>query len=201
MKRRCGLLGILMILLAGCLGPINTPDMTTYTLENIVKPQGQRPKTQRILLVTMPQAAAGFDSRRIAYVERPGVLAYYSKHQWIAPLPQLLLPLMVQSVENTGVFLAVVGSPYTGLSDYQLDSQLQYLVQRFDKQQHRSTIDAALSVRLLSRQGSRVVASKTLLVSLPVKGKDNYAAFTVTRQVVNQLLVKLNRFVIDTVGR
>ena len=69
------------------------------------------PASGPTLIVGMPRAAAGFDTRRIVYLRQPHELEAFAYHQWVDTPAQMLAPLIAQAIERSGAFRAVLRAP------------------------------------------------------------------------------------------
>src|SRR5262245_40138409 len=100
-----------------------TPPVKQYFFNNIqVHQTGLKSKTDQVLLVSLLIAVTAFQGKDMLYVHEPYQLASFSRHTWIASPDDMLATLLVQSLQNTGYFYAVVSSPYVGSADLRLDS-------------------------------------------------------------------------------
>ena len=61
-----------------------------------------------VLVVGLPQAAAGFDTPRMAYVQRSHEVNYYATSQWADSPARMVVPLLIRSMDRTGLWRAVV---------------------------------------------------------------------------------------------
>ena len=75
-----------------------------------------------VLLVSQPQAEPGFETQRMVYVKRPYELEYYAVNQWADTPVRMFAPLMVQALNQTEVWGAVIPLPSTIRGDYRLDT-------------------------------------------------------------------------------
>lgn len=141
--------------LCGCFGPVKTPPIAHYALTNpgITEPQTKRSNGQ-VLMVAVPAASPGYENEDMIYVNTPHRLDHYSKNNWIAPPKEMLEPLLVKSLQNSGCFKAVVPSSYASTPDITLNSHLFILQQEFfpalnpkapESSQLRMVVDVTLS--------------------------------------------------------
>jgi cholesterol transport system auxiliary component len=83
------------------------------------------------LLVSVPKPQPGFDTPRMAYLLRPHELSYYAFNQWADTPSRMLAPLLVQAMEMTGLWRAVVQAPSTVRAEFRLDCDNLVLEQQF----------------------------------------------------------------------
>src|SRR3989338_6207209 len=102
-------------LLGGCstlLPPAPPPD-NIYLLEANPAPVRSTPAARRdlVLAVSMPRARAGFDTAQMVWVRQAHGLEVYSRNRWADTPARMLAPLLVQALERSGAFHAVVPAP------------------------------------------------------------------------------------------
>jgi len=198
-----GLLGILLLGLAGC-GPAflqqGEGEVTnTYLLEwnppaagDETDPQGPR------LLVRPVMAAPGFDVADMAYMRKPHQLEYFAHHRWVDSPARMLDPLLVRAAAHTGLFSSVVETGSRTKVDLRLDSTLLHLQQvcRLNPSEQQ----LAVHVRLVDVKNARVIAARTLRVSESLEQRSPYAGVLAANRAVSQLLVQLQDFLAGAVG-
>jgi cholesterol transport system auxiliary component len=99
------------------------------------------------LLVSVPRAAAGLDTRLIAYQRTPQRTEHYTASEWLDAPPRLLAPLLVRAAEATGAFRVVLLAPAGATATWRLDTELLRLQQHFSgagPSQVRLTLRAVL---------------------------------------------------------
>jgi cholesterol transport system auxiliary component len=110
--------------------------------------------------VSTPRAAPGHDTAAMVYVQRPHALEHFAKHRWADTPARLLQPLLVRTIEDAGVFRAVVASGSGVQVDLRLDSEVVHLRQNFVAQPSRSEL--TLRVQLVDATTRRVLATRTV---------------------------------------
>ena len=153
----------LFIGLMGC-SPVHIPVTNQYQI-NAYSNKALTTKPQPIsLLVTTPEAVAGYETDAMLYVKKPYQLESFAKNAWVNPPAQMLSPLILQSLQRSGYFDAVSSSPYTQGADYRLDTQLLHLEQNF---LHKpSTLEFSVKVLLTRARDNKVIASRIISQSL-----------------------------------
>lgn len=180
-------------LLPGCFSPVKSPAQSKYFFyPNVVTIQAR--KTTNTLLVSRPTAAAGYTTFRMAYMEKPSELSYYTRNRWIAPPAEMLQPLLVESIQQSHRFRAVAAAPFSGKTNYRLETNIVYIRQNLTIVPHKMEI--GLQVRLVDNQNQRIVASRLLQRSAPVLSLVPYAAVLTTNDLLCRLLQDVTRFVI-----
>ena len=152
--------------LAACstLAPVPADAPVLHVLD-AKAPASAAPATARplVLEVGTPRAAPGFDTPAMAYVQKPHTLDYFAAHRWVEPPAQMLAPLLVRTLEDTGAFRAVVRGASGVRADVRLDTELVRLQQSFLAKPSR--VELVLRVQLIDVGARRVVATRTIEVT------------------------------------
>nr|NKB47345.1 hypothetical protein [Legionellales bacterium] len=188
--RWCG--GLLLVsLLTGCaaLKPIDL-QLNNFALTEVATQSYARQPQPITVLVAHPIAAAGYQSKYMLYTEQPYELKVFAKNQWIAPPAKMLLPLLAESLTNSGYFAAVMIPPYVGRNDLRVETTLLQLEQAFNASPH--AVRMALQVTVIDTRSRTVLTSQTLRTEVPTP-QDNPAGGVAAANAVTQAL--LNRMV------
>lgn len=178
--------------LTGCLsprvpeGPIHTYMLARGEREGEGNPAGTKREAQGTLLVNMPRAEPGFDSPRMVYISRPFELSYYATNQWAENPARMLATLLVQSLEQSGTWRAVVHVPTSVKGDYRLDSQGLVLQQEFLQQPSR--VRLAVRLQLVALGDQKVVGTKWFELLEPAESEDAYGGVLAANRAVEHLL-------------
>lgn len=137
-------------------------------------------------------AAAGFEDPDMVYVRRPLQLEHYAHHRWADAPARMLEPLLLQALEDSGLFSSVAGPEESVRSDLRLDGKLLYLRQVFSGGD--SEMQLALRVSLVDTRRLRLVASRVFSITQPVTGDTPYDAAQAANRAVARLLSALRRW-------
>lgn len=132
--------GLALMTACSALKPTPVPPPAFFALEG--GPAGAAPAPRAVptrsmsaaptLLISPPQAGAGFDSQRIIYVRQAHQLEYFAHSEWVDTPARMLAPLMVAALDRAGSFRAVVATPTAANADLRLDTELVRLQHEFD---------------------------------------------------------------------
>jgi cholesterol transport system auxiliary component len=193
------LLLAISLLLSGCLGPISTQEVKIYTLKalrNLTIPTASR--SQKTLLVTTPIANPGFYSNKMAYEQIPYRLRYFSQHRWVASPAQMILPVLADYVRSAGYFKAVLVAPFSGNSDYRLDTHLIALQQEFI--QPISKVRLVLQVTVINNVSNQVIAWHRFEQLIPTQSNDPYSGVLAANAALSKVAQQISQFVIRSVS-
>lgn len=202
-RRAAGRLGwvlLAVLALAACTLPQDkSPPPQTYVLEvgSFAPPRTPR-SSGKTLLVTVPKAAPGFDSNRIAYTREPLKLDYYSNSVWSDTPAKMLLPVLVRAFEGTGAFRAVVSPPAPALANMRVDVDVIRLQQEFLTQPSRVRFTARIKV--VDMKSGHVLGTRVFEALEPAPSEDAYGAAQAANAAVRKVLGDMIAFALQYVA-
>jgi len=186
-----------ILLLAGCTGlpAPQAASQTIYILEaqRVMKPA--QVKRNLVLAISVPDARPGFDTPQIAYVQQPHELNYFVTSQWADTPAHMLGPLLVQAIEQTGGFRAVVQSPDAIPADVRLDIELIRLWHNFATRP--SQVQLTLRAQLIDVRGQRVLAVKQFDESENAASENAYGGVMAANRALQRVLDQLADFCVS----
>jgi cholesterol transport system auxiliary component len=185
-------------LLSGCsmLLPANSPPPTLFSFDSPesvtqMEPAAPIKAGAPTLIVSIPRAAAGFDSYQIVYTRHAHTFEYFRQSQWVDTPANMLAPLVVAALERSGGFSAVIRSPTSVAGQLRLDLEIIRLQNEFlmlPSQAHFT-----LRAHLLDTASRQVVAWREFDAMVPASSEDPYgsvlAANCAIRSVIKELVV------------
>ena len=152
------------------------------------------------LLIAMPRAAPGLDSRWMAYQRQPQRTEHYADSAWLDTPPRLLAPLLVRAAEATGAFGVVLLAPAAAATRWRLETELLRLQQNFGSggpSQLRLTLRAVL----VDSSSRTVLATREFDTSLPAASEDAAGGAAAAQRAALQVARQLAQFCAQAVGR
>ncbi|NCT56954.1 MAG: hypothetical protein GW760_04485 [Legionella sp.] len=150
--------------LAGC-SPIKTPVTHQYTLDIPAHKKSSHQRLNYSLLISKPEAMAGYQTEQMLYVQKPFTLEPFAKNAWASPPAAMLYPILVQHIQGSHVFRAITSSPFADKTDYRLDTQLLTLNQNFLSKQ--STLNFTAKIAITRVADNHVLASRLIVKRIP----------------------------------
>ncbi|BCA96361.1 hypothetical protein TUM19329_27220 [Legionella antarctica] len=185
-------------LLMGC-SPVKLPVANEFQLSSFsAKKYVSRPRSLT-LLVTSPEAVAGYQTEQMLYVQKPFQIEAFAKNAWISPPADMLYPLLVQSLQRTGYFYAVASSPHNEKTDYRLDTHLLTLDQSFLKKP--SVIELVVKLVLTRTDNNKVIASRIISLQTPCPMDTPYGGVLAANRASHQFTASAADFVISHIKR
>jgi cholesterol transport system auxiliary component len=188
---RAFLLALLFHLASGCTifpEPSNQP-VTSYLLTFDASPAQAWPSCASsvgTLLVNLPREHNGGNSNGIAYLLRPHELRYYSYNQWADSPARLLLPLLVQAMEQTHCWGTVAQAAVAVHGDYRLETTILQWQQEFFPSPSRVRI--TLRAQLIDIQKLDVAMARRFETVEEAPSSDAYGAVLASNRAINRLL-------------
>jgi len=192
-------------LLGGCAGVLPGPAGAapkTYLLAPDLPsgPASERPRAAGpTVLVSRPEDAAGYATRRMAYVEQDYRLDYYADHEWVDTPAVMIGALLVKALRASGAFASVSEDERGIASDLRLDTVIDALYQDF--RTRPSQIRVELRVRLVDPDGRSILATRVFADAQPAASDDAYGGVVAANQVLARLLPRIADFAAETAAR
>jgi cholesterol transport system auxiliary component len=191
----------LVVAVAGCGQPLLTqseaPSSLLLDAAPSVRPAPRN--TGLTLLVSPPQAQAGFDTRRIAYTRTPLTIEYYTRSEWADTPARMLGPLAVRALESSGAFRAVIAGPAPVPVDLRLDLELIRLQQEFNAA--GSQVRLELRAKLFDVRAGRVLATQVFTETAPAPSLDALGGARAASVATGAALEALAAFVVEALPR
>lgn len=183
-------------LVAGCApfqqAPQESPSL--HLLQPGALPAKAARRSDVTLEVSVPRATPGFDTPRIAYVERPYVIDYYSRSEWADTPARMLGPLLAAALEQSDGFRAVVLAPTSAQAELRVDVELLRLQQDFTIKPSRA--DFAVRIQVVDPKARRVLATLVVEETEPAATQDAYGGVAATNAALKRALERTVAFVL-----
>lgn len=183
-------------LLLGC-SPIKVPVTNQYKLSAFSTKQLANHYVKKSILVTLPEAVAGYQTEQMLYVKKPFELNPFANNAWVDPPANMLFPLILQSLQRSNYFYAVASSPSSDQTDYRLDTQLIELQQSFLKKP--SIINLVVKIVLNKNADNRVIASRLISIETRCPAETPYGGVLAANRAAENFTAELTEFVIKHV--
>jgi len=169
--------------------------VTTYLLDSraAVRPLPVASAPNQVLLIAEPQAAAGFDTPRIAYTKTPFALEYYTQSNWVDTPARMLVPLLVDALERSKGFDVVLPLPTSVNGDLRLETTIIRLQQEFQPQAP-SRVRLAVRAKLIDIPTNHVLGTQLFEIVEPAPSEDAYGGVQAANKAVQRLLGELQEF-------
>lgn len=148
------------------------------------------------LIVNMPKAAAGFDTRHMIYTRSPHKLEYFAQNEWIDTPAHMLQPLIVATIEHSHSFKGVLPKQDLVKSELRLDSEIVRLIQSFSIKP--SQVQFVLRATIIDNVTNKVIAYREFDERVNAKTDNPFGGVIAANQAVNATLEKLSLFSKET---
>ncbi len=180
---------LLTLTLSGCFSSVKMEPPTTYLLTELPEKVVNSHQHSINVLVAPPETVAVYNTTEMAYSLRPYQIAYFGKNRWAETPSQMLQPLIVQTLQNTHHFHAVVTPPIAGHYDYILRTQLFEFTQDFTH--NPAMMRIILRAQFINATSNRVVATKLISVEEPLLTNTPYSGVYAANRATVRLLKQL----------
>lgn len=192
------LMGLCVMALTAC-SPVKITIKNQYQLSAFSTRQLAKKPMPITLLVTAPEAAAGYQTEQMLYIKKPYELEAFTKNSWVNPPADMLYPLILQSLQRTNFFGAVTSNAYTLGADYRLDTQLLSLNQNFLMKP--SHIEFAIKIVLTRVKDNKVFASRIINFHLPCPNDTPYGGVIAANKATEKFTMDLALFLVSQINK
>ena len=183
-------------LVAGC-APFQQPPQESPSLHVLQPGALSTPALRRstaVVEVGVPRATPGFDTPRIAYVERPYSIDYYSRGEWADAPARMIGPLVARALDRSGAFAAVVEAPTSVQSTLRVDLELVRLQQDFTVAPSRA--DLAIRAQVVDVRARRVLATLLVEETEPAAAQDAYGGVAAANAALGRAIERIVALVV-----
>lgn len=182
-------------LLSACLSPVQSNMPSTYLVDTIPNYIPSHHSHGDTILVMPSDTRPIFNTTQMAYTVKPHQIAFFACNQWGETPSQMLMPLIVKSLQKTHYFKAVVTPPYSGRYKYLLTTQILRLQQNFVR--CPNMVEFSMRAQLIKADTNKVVAAKEFNIAVPIKQRTPYQGVISANQATAIALAELVNFCLD----
>lgn len=189
------------LLLAGCTG-LSAPQSSSpniYVLDARPSAPPATVKHDLVLAVNLPQARPGFETAQIAYLQQPHELNYFANSRWTGAPARMLQPLLLQALEQSAGFRAVVRTGSAIPADVRLDIELIRLQHDFTT--HPSRVQLTLQAQLIDVRGKHVLAVQQFDATENAGSEDAYGGVGAANRLVQRVAGQVAEFCVAAAGK
>lgn len=189
-----------LLLLSLCLvacsvfGPVTSEPATEYEISavpNIVKHH----KAQRgTIAVSLPVTSAMYQSNEMLYSTENYRINRFAKNRWVEPPAQMLQPLLIETLQKTGHFRAVIPLKALAKTDLVLNTQLFAFHQVFFK--NSSLFRLMLRAQLVNEATGAIVTSRSFAIDVPATQQNPYGGVVAANGAVSSILTQLAAWIV-----
>lgn len=199
-----GALMLTLLTACGALERTAEPAPVFYTLDaNAPTSQAPTnavaPASAPTLLISTPQAAPGFTSRRIIYMRLPHQREYFANNEWVDTPPRMLVPLLAPALEGSGAFRAIVLAPSATAGDFRLDVSIVRLQHEFFTSP--SQVRLTLRAYLVDNKTRQVLAWREFDETVAAPQDSPYGGVIAANAALRKVLDALAAFTVDAAAK
>lgn len=183
-------LAIISSLLSACslFSPVQM-EQTEYIIDSVPYTAAKKHMRAISILVPQPDASTIYNTTSMAYTQKPYEISYFAKNRWAATPPQMLQPLIVETLQNTHYFRSVGGAGALGSYDYVLHTEILEFNQEFFG--NCSVMNVKLRAQVVKTSTNRVVATKEFAVIETAPQSTPYGGVVAANRAVSRILSQM----------
>jgi cholesterol transport system auxiliary component len=128
----------------------------------------------------------------MVYELQPDQINYFAENQWAAPPSQLLQPIIMHALLQSGLYKAVVAAPFAGIVSQRLDINLLQMQQLF--WQRPSIYLMTLQLQLINQMTDQLIATKRLTIKIAAPSDNPQGGVTAANMAVKLVLIQIVNF-------
>lgn len=183
-----------LIFISACsiFSSVKTTEQNTYVFNKLPHIQPATKHTHLTLLVKSTSANSIYNTKNMAYISKPYQVAYFVNNRWADRPADMLMPLLIQALQNQGYYQAIVTSAYNSNYDWVLTINLLELQQNFLT--HPSTIHLTIQAELLNAKSRKIITSRQFSIIEPTTEMTPYGGVIAANNAVAKLIDNLVLF-------
>ena len=188
-----------LVLLAGCAlqpsGMEPSKALLTQLPSDVARRSPDPGPRAFALLVFAPRSRPLYDTVRMAYQVQAHQVDYFSRNEWAETPAQMLQPLLVRTLQETGSFGHVVTPPYVAPYGWGLRTEIEELIADFTTEP--AVMRLTLRLQLTEGVSGRVVATHDVSVREPLQQRTPEGCIAAANVAAARALAEVARFVIE----
>lgn len=184
---------LMSVFLTSCFNQYTPPEH--YQLTTFNQKQFVSAPVKATLLVSQIVPSQAYQSNDMIYVNQHYQVSAFIENNWDVPPSEMLFPLLVQSLQNTGYFHAVIPAPSFAYTDWRLDTHLIKLQQDFTRKP--SVVEFQMTATLINDEQSSIVANKLFSVEVPAPMETPYGGVLAANKACQQVMEEMSAWVVQ----
>lgn len=185
----------LTIGLVGCslLSPAPSQSLNKYVLT--IKPNIKSYQNSgRTIMVSPPKVSPLYSTHNMIYTTSPYKVAYFAKNSWADTPAQMLQPLIIQTLQSTHYYKAVVPASNYSAYDRMLNTQLMDFKQVFHG--GFNVFEIRLNAQVIESRTHKILAAKAFTVRVPAPACTPEGGVIAANLATEKLLAQLANWVV-----
>lgn len=181
------------------LAPQKPIAINTYMITASSTPVMSTKHAGAALMVAVPETDAAFNTTQMAYSIRPYQLAYYGQNRWAETPSQMLHPIIVQALQGSHYFRAIVTPPFAGRYDYILTTQISRL--QMDFTQSPAVLQLFARAQLANVNTGQIIGTRQINISEVLAHDTPYDGVIAANKAAARLANELTQFALTIHSR
>jgi cholesterol transport system auxiliary component len=146
-----------------------------------------------IILMVSPMLSIGYDSRQMTYTHRAYERTYYAYSRWADTPPRMIEPLIVQAMEASGYFGAVIDVSSSVVAQVRLELNLLVLNHEFQTEPSQGRI--VVRAQLHDLEHNRIIGTRIFQHTEVAPTENPYGGAMALNLALETILVDLVEWV------
>lgn len=191
------LISSVLLLTASCspLSPVSAPPQNTYLLNPkifILKTGNNKTTKNKTLLISTPEVPAWLNTSRMLYKTADSQINYFVENRWVAGPPEMLKAIIAKNLSETGLYHAVVQTPFGGNVDQRLDVQIINMEQNFS--QNPSVYKFEVQAELVSMLTGNIIRTRHFSYVIPATTNNPQGGVEAANKAIEEWIPQLIDF-------
>ena len=148
-----------------------------------------------LVLLISPVQSVGYDTFHMTYATRDYERTYYAYSEWADSPPRMIEPLLIQAMEASGLFNAVIDTTSSIGADLRLEANLLVLQHEFHTTPSLGRI--VIRVQITDLHTYQVLATRLFEATAPALYEDAYGGVYALNLALEQILDDLVDFCVE----
>ncbi|MBA3660579.1 MAG: membrane integrity-associated transporter subunit PqiC [Gammaproteobacteria bacterium] len=166
-------IGCLAISSCSVFSPVKLKPDRTYIIDSEPAAVVKKRKRNVTLLVMKPDTVSAYDTKEMAYTRKPFEVNFYTQSHWVERPEEMLQPLIVDTLQRTHYFHAIVSPPFSGRYNYILNTQILKLEQDFT--QTPAILKFYIRTQLTKASSNRILNISVYKIEQPIQACSAYS--------------------------
>ncbi len=150
-----------------------------------------------VVLLISPMQSIGYDSRQMTYTMRPYERTYYAFSRWADTPPRMIEPLVVQAMESSGYFGAVVDVASSVVAQVRLELDLLVLDHEYQTEPSQGRI--VVRAQLHDLEYNRIIDTAVFQERVPAPTENPYGGALALNLALESVLADIVQWVGDSI--
>jgi cholesterol transport system auxiliary component len=178
---------------------INQEVTDLYTINSYAAKKYHHSHKLSSIYISLPEAVSALTTDQMYYTTIPYETHAFVHHSWSSAPTDMMYPLILQSITDTGAFRVVAAGSHSETFTYRLSIEMLKLIQNFSTKPSR--LQMTVSAILTDSVTGRPIASKLFRYNIPCPVDKPYGGAVAANRAAAQFTYALSEFAVTEISR